>query len=144
MDSTLFYLSLFWGTLLPATIIPFSSEAVFATAISLSSHPPLAIIGVASLGNCAGVTINYLIGLKGITYLLDRFGFDDERREYYHKKFLRYDKYLLLASVLPVVGDPITIYAGVAGIRFLQFGAIVYSLRIGRYILIYLLIKGAG
>jgi membrane protein YqaA with SNARE-associated domain len=134
-----FYSSLFAGTLLAATILPFSSEVIFISYI-LMGYDPFFCILIASLGNCSGVTINYFIGRSGLTYLLQKLNFDQKMRDYYHMKFERYDKYLLLAAWTPVFGDPITIYAGVVKTRFPVFASFVYTGRIARYILIYLLI----
>ncbi len=135
-----YYLSLFFSALLAATLVPLSSEIVFSASILLGYDPVLSII-VASLGNCTGVTINYIIGRSGVNYLLDKFHFNEEKREYYHQKFIKYDNYLLLAAWMPVIGDPITVYAGIVKTRFMIFASIVYTARILRYIAIYYLIR---
>jgi membrane protein YqaA with SNARE-associated domain len=143
MASTIaYYFSLFISTLLAATILPLSSEIVFSSSIIMGYDPFLCIL-VASLGNCAGVTINYLIGISGINFLLDKLNFNKGKREYYHNKFIQYDKYLLLAAWLPIIGDPITIYAGIVRVRFITFALIVYTARILRYIIIYYLIASS-
>lgn len=136
---TVYYFSLYLSALLAATILPFSSEVVFASSIIMGYDPMLCLV-IASLGNCSGVTINYFIGRSGISYLLKKINFDENKSEYYHKKFQKYDNYLLLAAWTPILGDPITIYAGVVKVRFLTFTAIVYTGRVARYIVIYFLI----
>ena len=104
-------------------------------------YDPTLTILVASLGNCSGVTINYIVGRSGINYLLNKLKFDEKKRDYYHEKFEKYDKYLLLAAWTPFLGDPITIYAGIAKLNFYVFALFVYTGRIVRYLIIYLLLS---
>lgn len=141
--TVVYYISLFFAALLAATILPFSSEIIFASSIALGYDPLLCII-IASLGNCTGVTINYLIGIRGINYFLNKLNFNEEKRQYYHSKFIKYDKYLLLAAWLPIIGDPITIYAGIVRVRFVHFALIVYTARILRYIALYYLVANSN
>lgn len=133
------YLSLFFSTFLSATILPFSSELILGTTL-LFSKAPLSCLVAASLGNCLGVTANYIIGKKGITYLLDKLNFDQKKRDFYHEKFKKYDKALLLVSWTPFFGDPITIYAGITKLPFVEFAAYAYTGRVLRYIVIYFLL----
>ena len=128
------YLSLTVFAFLAATLIPVSSEAALATALSLGSSPIPALI-FATMGNCAGVAFNYWLGSKGEEKLL---------HEYLQKKSVarayqitrKWGKWSLLISWLPIIGDPITILAGVLRINFTLFVAISFPLRFLRYLFI--------
>ena len=128
------YLSLTVFAFLAATLIPVSSEAALATALSLGSSPMPALI-FATMGNCAGVAFNYWLGWKGEEKLL---------HEYLQKKSVarayqitrKWGKWSLLISWLPIIGDPITILAGVLRINFTLFVAISFPLRFLRYLFI--------
>jgi len=128
------YLSLTVFAFLAATLIPVSSEAALATALSLGSSPIPALI-FATIGNCAGVAFNYWLGWKGEEKLL---------HEYLQKKSVarayqitrKWGKWSLLISWLPIIGDPITILAGVLRINFTLFVALSFPLRFLRYLFI--------
>lgn len=108
------YLSLFAAAVLAATLFPAQSEALLVALLLNESYSVLALIGVASVGNTLGSIINWFLGRS-----LERFksrawfpvGADNLARaqEWYH----RYEKWSLLASWLPIIGDPITLVAGV-------------------------------
>ncbi len=130
------YISLFFVALLSATMIPMSSEAALVGALALDLDPMKLLI-IASLGNCTGVTINYFLGSYGVTYFIEKiFKFDEAKLEKYNKKLEKYNYLFLLASWLPIVGDPITVYLGIVKCNFVKFSLFVYTTRVIRYIVI--------
>ena len=48
----------------------------------------------------------------------------------------KYGYFILLFSWLPVIGDPLTLVAGVLRLNFVWFVIIAGSLRVGRYLLL--------
>ena len=132
------YVSLFFVSLLSATMIPLSSEAALVGALALGLDP-LELLVVASLGNCIGVTINYFLGKYGITYFIEKiFKFNDEKLNRYQDKYKKYNYLFLLSSWLPIVGDPITVYLGIVKCNFVKFSLFVYTTRVIRYVVIIL------
>lgn len=132
-----FYFLLFLTTFLAATLIPLSSEAILSSALLLKHNPVLVLI-VASLGNCGGVTLNYFLGKKGVNFFLRRKAIlTQEKLDYFNRKFNKYNNALFLLAWLPVIGDPITIYAGIIELRFQKFILYVFTGRIVRYIATY-------
>ncbi len=128
------YLSLTVLSFLAATIIPVSSEAALAAALALGSSPVPALV-FATLGNCAGVVFNYWLGSKGEEKLLHK----QLQKKSVAKAYgitQRWGKWSLLLSWLPVIGDPITILAGVLRINFTLFVAVTLPLRFLRYLFI--------
>lgn len=136
------YLFLLFVCFISATLIPFSSEIVFASFVWMGHSPVLAIL-IASLGNCAGVTVNYLLGRYGTGWFVERFfKLDPARLNEFSLKQKKYGIWFLLASWLPVIGDPITLYAGVVRIPFLRFALWAYSTRTVRYVILYFIVVG--
>ena len=129
------YLTLFISSFGAATIIPLSSEVVF-TSVLLSGYDPFTTLIVASAGNCLGVTFNYFIGFYGITKLLNKFGYKEKMHNRISVKMEKYNYWIYFFGWLPVLGDPITIYAGVVKFRFSLFCLFIFTGRILRYIII--------
>jgi len=48
----------------------------------------------------------------------------------------RWGPWSLVLTPLPLVGDPVTVVAGLARVSFALFAAVVIPLRVGRYLLI--------
>jgi len=125
---------LFLSSFLAATIIPFSSEIALVGAVELGMTPSNALL-YASLGNCLAVMVNYLLG-----YFLYQLMQEKIQKSKMGKKAYafshKYGYFSLALSPLPLIGDPITIAAGLARLHILWFVLIAFSLRIFRYWLI--------
>lgn len=138
------YLSLFLTTFLSATIIPFSSEFMFTTAIYLGYSPFLCIVAAGS-ASCLGGGFNYLLGRTGVSWAIQKlFKFDRARLEQFKARHRQYGIWFLLASWMPLIGDPITLYAGIVKVPLGKFSLIVCSTRVGRYVALYYLLKIIG
>lgn len=114
-----------------ATIFPFSSEVAFVAALS-SGMPEASALLFASSGNILAIILNYFLGYllyeKSKTKLLaSKTG--AKAYGYGHQ----YGYYALFLSWLPVIGDPLTLVAGIVRLRFIWFVLIAGSLRIARY-----------
>jgi membrane protein YqaA with SNARE-associated domain len=127
-------IALFFSAFLAATIFPFSSEIAFVTALA-NDMPKTTAILVASSGNVAAIVVNYWFG-----YWLYEKTHDRLHKSRVGKSSLEYGrKYgsaVLLFSWLPVIGDPLTLVAGVLRLNFVVFLIIAGSLRVARYIAI--------
>lgn len=128
------YLGLLAFSFLAATIIPVSSEAALATTLAFGGNPAKALI-FATLGNCAGVALNYWIGFLSHEKLLQKHLRKKSVARAY-KITRRWGPWSLLLSWLPVVGDPITVVAGGVKIPFGRFTLVVFPLRLLRYVFI--------
>lgn len=78
---------------------------------------------MASLGNVGGSAVNWLLG-RGIERFRDRrwFPAGPSALERAQRWYRRYGKWSLLASWVPVIGDPLTVIAGVLREPFPAFG----------------------
>lgn len=131
-------LALFVTAFLSATILPFSSEAAFLLALSNKMSLSNAML-FASSGNILAIILNYYTGYflytKTKTKLMQsKIGI--KAYNYGHK----YGYFALLFSFLPIIGDPITLVAGLVKLKFIWFIVISASLRIIRYYLLTLMV----
>ena len=102
MDEALSLWALFASSFLAATLLPGGSELVFAGVLKINPQQYWPALAVATLGNTLGGMSSYLIGriipqhteLKGLQWV-KRFGSP-----------------VLLASWVPIIGDPLCVAAG--------------------------------
>ena len=131
-------IALFFSAFLAATLLPFSSEAAFLLALS-NDMPALNAMLAASSGNILAILLNYALGYflyeKTKTKLLSSSN---------GKKSLAFgEKYAYLAlalSWLPLVGDPLTLVAGLLRLKFVWFVIIAGGLRVARYYFLTLMV----
>ena len=129
------YAGLFFAALLSATILPFQSEVVLFGMLLTHHYSAVALVLVASLGNILGSCLNWLMG-RFLARFEDRPWFPLRRDKiekaegWYH----RYGRWTLLLSWVPIIGDPLTIVAGVLREPFPVFLALVSIAKIGRYL----------
>lgn len=131
------YAGLFMTALAAATVLPMQSEALLAGLLVAAKQPATALIAVASVGNILGSVINWALG-RAIETLGDKRWFPvkpqslDKARGWY----ARYGRYSLLLSWVPIIGDPITVVAGVLREPILPFLLLVSIAKTGRYLAI--------
>jgi len=128
------YLGLFLTAFLAATLVPFSSEALLVGMQVSGGFPVAGLLAAASLGNTLGAVANWGLGRFCLQWR-DRNWFPVKRRELDRASawFNRYGIWSLLLAWVPVIGDPITLAAGVLRTRFLPFLLLVAISKTGRY-----------
>ena len=135
------YLSLFIISFLAATILPFSSELTLAGLMATSSYDNLLLLIIASLGNILGSVVNWILGFYSRKLSKKKwFPFKDEQIESSSKWFSKFGKWSLLFAWVPVIGDPLTLAAGLLRVKFIEFVILVTIGKFSRYFLIYYLI----
>jgi membrane protein YqaA with SNARE-associated domain len=144
--SLLAYITLFFSAFGAATILPGISEVVLSTL--LLEHPGawLSVVLVATIGNTLGAAVNWLLG-RFLLHWQDRkwFPVSHSRLGQANRLFQRYGYPLLLLSWVPIVGDPITLAAGVLRARFCPFMLLVLIGKAARYAAItWIVLKGIG
>lgn len=127
------YGGLFLSALGAATLLPMQSEAVLV-GLLLSGRPVLLLIAVASLGNTLGGLINWALG-RGIERFRHRrwFPVSEAALTRAQNWYARWGKWSLLLSWMPIIGDPMTLAAGVMRERFLTVLVLVAIAKTGRY-----------
>ncbi len=127
-----------------ATIVPFGSEAYFATLLSIGKYNNLLLLASASVGNVLGSVFNWVCGYY-INYFIKKswFPIKQDKIKKGTELFNKYGKWSLLLSWVPFIGDPITFVAGTLRFSFVQFIILVSIGKVGRYLLIYISILWA-
>ena len=134
------YLSLFGISFLAATILPFSSELSLAGLISTSNFNNSLLLIAASLGNIFGSIVNWFIGFYSRNLTTKKwFPFKDKQIENSSKWFNKLGKWSLLFAWIPIIGDPLTLFAGLLRVRFLDFIILVAIGKVSRYLIIFYL-----
>ena len=134
------YLSLFAISFLAATILPFSSELTLAGLIATSNYDNLLLLIVSSFGNVLGSVINWVLGYYSRNLTIKKwFPFKEAQIENSSKWFNKFGKWSLLFAWVPIIGDPLTLVAGLLRVRFLDFIILVAIGKVSRYVLIYYL-----
>ena len=132
------YLSLFIISFLAATILPFSSELTLAGLMATSSYDNLFLLLVASLGNVLGSVVNWILGFYSRNLSTKKwFPFKNKQIEKSSKWFNKFGRWSLLFAWVPIIGDPLTLAAGLLGVKFIEFLILVSIGKVGRYLLIY-------
>jgi len=135
------YLSLFAISFLAATILPFSSELTLVGLIATSNYDNLLLLVVASFGNILGSVVNWVLGFYSRNLTTKKwFPFKDKQIENSSKWFSKFGKWSLLFAWVPVIGDPLTLAAGLLRVEFIEFVILVTIGKFSRYFLIYYLI----
>jgi len=134
------YLSLFSISFLAATILPLSSELMLAGLIAKSNYDSLLLLIVASFGNVLGSVFNWTLGFYSRNLTIKKwFPFKDEQIEKSSKWFNKFGRWLLLFAWVPIIGDPLTLAAGLLRIKFIEFIILVTIGKVSRYFLVYYL-----
>lgn len=129
------YLSLFAAAFVAATILPMQSEALLAYHLTDPASSLAMLLVVATLGNVLGSTVNWICG-RFLRRFLDRrwFPVSATRLSRAEAHYHRYGRWSLLASWVPIVGDPLTVVAGVMREPLLSFLIIVTIAKAARYL----------
>ena len=107
------YFGLFVISFLSATILPLGSEAAVVL-LALSEVNTWVVLAVATCGNSLGAVVNYYVGKKGAAFLFSRYITIDSRvLQRAQRVYGKWGSPILFFAWLPIVGDPLTIAAGV-------------------------------
>jgi len=132
------YLSLFAISFLAATILPLSSELMLAGLIATSYYDNVLLLIVASFGNVLGSVVNWSLGFYSRNLTTKKwFPFKDELIERSSKWFNKFGRWSLLFAWVPIIGDPLTLAAGLLRVKFIEFIILVTIGKVSRYFIIY-------
>lgn len=130
------YIGLFIAALLAATILPLSSELVLS-ALLLSGASPSMVVIVATLGNVLGSVTNYALGHWASLGLVKRWlNLSEQELIVTEQRFKKYGLWSLLLAWVPIIGDPLTVVAGMLRVRLLWFLILVSTGKLLRYVVI--------
>ena len=137
MNSLEAYSSLFISSFLSSTILPGHSEITLTTLILLERYSQFLLISFASFGNILGSVINWYLGFY-ITKFVNKswFPFKKKQLDKASLWYLKYGKWSLFFSWVPIIGDPLTIVAGIFRVPLVIFITIVSISKVLRYIFV--------
>ncbi|MCG8637792.1 MAG: DedA family protein [Desulfobacterales bacterium] len=127
---------MFLSSFLAATVLPLSSEVVLGLLLAggYGSGP---VVAVATTGNVLGSVVNYWMGLAGSRWLTRKFSRVSAREiARARERFQSWGTASLLLAWVPVVGDPLTVVAGMLRINLFDFILLVTIGKLGRYLVI--------
>lgn len=133
------YIYLFFSAFISATLFPMGSEALFIYDINQNLNIYL-LLFIATFGNSLGSILNYWFGYSGEEYLKQKNIISDFKLNKYRLFFNKYGSFSLLLSWMPIVGDPITIVAGVLRYNIYKFIFLVTLAKFFRYLFLAYLI----
>lgn len=115
-------------------MLPGTSELLLVGLALAEAAPVGLLLLVAGAANVAGSCVNWLIGrqadrLRGTRW----FPVSEEAMLKAEGWYRRYGSWSILASWLPVVGDPLTVVAGILRMPFGIFLLLVCLAKFGRY-----------
>lgn len=130
------YLGLFLSAFLAATILPMQSEAVLI-GLLISGKPAVLLLFVAISGNVLGSIVNWFLG-RQIEHFQNRswFPVSSQKLEKANQWYQRYGRWSLLMSWAPVIGDPLTVLAGVFREPFRSFLLLITVAKASRYLVL--------
>lgn len=119
------YLSLAFSAFISATLLPFGSELVLAGLLT-QGYPASLLWGIATVFNTLGSVLNWYLGRQLLLFQHKSwFMFKPTQIEQASTQFQRWGLPSLLLAWLPVIGDPLTLVAGVLRVRLLWFVLLV-------------------
>jgi membrane protein YqaA with SNARE-associated domain len=128
------YAGLFMAAFLAATLIPAQSESVLTGLLLAGGQDPIALVAVASIGNVLGSVLNWLIG-RGVERFRERrwFPASQSRLDRAQAQYHRFGYWSLLMAWVPIIGDPLTLVAGIMREPLWRFLILVSIGKVGRY-----------
>lgn len=138
-------IGLFLAAFLAATLIPAQSETVLAALLIAKAHPVAVLLAVATAGNVLGALVNWAVG-RFLMRFSDhpRFPFSPAQVDRAQGWYRRWGWVSLFGSWLPIVGDPLTLAAGMMREPLWRFLIVVILAKFGRYLVLALVVVQAS
>lgn len=137
------YVGLFVLALLAATLLPMQSEAGLVALLLTDSYSITGLLLAAIAGNTLGSCINWWLG-RSLNRFQSRRWFPVSPAQLLRAQhwYQRYGRWSLLLSWLPIVGDPLTLVAGVMREPLASFVLLVMLAKSARYLLLAAIVLG--
>ena len=137
------FFGLFFAAFGAATLLPMQSETVLAGLLLTDRYTSWTLLAVATSGNVLGSALNWLLGRSIEHYRHKRwFPVSEDKLEKAQQAYHRFGRWSLLLSWVPIIGDPLTVVAGVLREPLWSFLLIVTLAKATRYLLLAALTLG--
>lgn len=131
------HFGLFLAAFGAATLLPMQSEAVLVGMLLSDQYVTSMLLAVATFGNVLGSALNWILGRSIEQFRHKRwFPVSESKLEKAQQSYLRYGRWSLLLSWVPIIGDPLTVVAGVMREPFWSFLLIVTLAKGVRYLVL--------
>ena len=131
------YLGLFLAAFGAATLLPMQSEAVLVGMLLSDQYLASTLLAVATFGNVLGSALNWVLGRSIERFRHQRwFPVSENKLQKAQQSYLRYGRWSLLLSWVPIIGDPLTVVAGVMREPLWSFLLIVTLAKGARYLVL--------
>ena len=128
---------LFLASFLAATILPMQSEAILVGLLLTGDYSVAALLAVASCGNILGSVCNWWLGRYVERYChCSWFPVSEQRLHQAQRWYRRHGRWSLLLSWAPVIGDPLTVTAGIMREPLPLFLIIAGGAKVARYLVL--------
>lgn len=129
------YLGLFLAAFGAATLLPLQSEGLLAGLMLSERYAVWGLVAVATGGNVLGSLVNWLLG-RYVEHWRDKrwFPVSEQQMLRARQRYHRYGRWTLLLSWMPIIGDPLTLIAGVMREPLWSFLLIVTLAKTARYL----------
>lgn len=135
------YMGMLVAAFLAASILPFSSEAVMV-GLQAAGLDPVLLIVYGTIGNVLGSMFNYTIGRLGKMEWIEKYlRVKKEDLDKAHRFMAGRGAWMGLLSVIPVIGDVITVALGLMRANVV---IVVVSVTISKLLRYILLVYGAS
>lgn len=130
--------ALFLSAFGAATLLPLQSEALLVALLLQGTQTAGLLLAVATIGNVLGALVNWLLG-RGLERFRERrwFPVSATALERAQRHYQSFGCWSLLLSWLPIVGDPLTLIAGVMREPLWRFLLLVTLAKGGRYLALF-------
>jgi membrane protein YqaA with SNARE-associated domain len=131
---------LFVSAFAASTILPMSSEVVLGALAVAGTTEVWVLFVIATAGNTLGAVANWAIGRYAASWRTRFVSLDEAKFQRASRWFNRWGIWCLLLSWLPVIGDPLTLVAGVLRTAFMPFVLLVLVGKAARYLFVLLVV----
>jgi membrane protein YqaA with SNARE-associated domain len=133
---------LFLSSFLAATIFPAQSEIVLVSLNIANNHDKFLLVAIATIGNVLGALVNWFIGYYLIKFRNKKwFPIQKKKIDKYSRFYQKWGMLSLLLAWVPIVGDPLTVIAGIFKTNILLFLILVTIGKLSRYLFIIIFIN---
>lgn len=128
------YAGLFISAFGAATLLPLQSETVLVALLLSGDYSLGWLLAIATLGNVLGSLVNWLLG-RSVEHFKERrwFPLSAAQLEKARGHYQRWGHWSLWLSWMPIIGDPLTLVAGVMREPLWRFLLIVSLAKAARY-----------
>lgn len=138
-------LALFLAALIAATLLPAQSEIVLSALVLAGTQPVWLLLAVATIGNVLGSCVNWAMGRFLMRFAGRRwFSFSAGQIARAQAWYGRYGWWSLFFAWVPIVGDPLTLAAGILREPFWRFLLVVGVGKFARYAALVWALLAAG